>query len=607
MSLAKDFIDANRAGTLPALFAERVRLSPEAVAYQQYDVTTETWRSFTWREVREQVSRWRQALEQEGLQPGERVAVMLKNSVEWICFDQAAQSLGLVVVSLYTADTTDDIVYILNDAGARLLLTVSLYQRQSLALEESRVPSLQRIWCLEETKNISSTQDKRIREVQALLPAEPTTFVAGESDPDALATIIYTSGTTGRPKGVMLSHRNILTNAEAVQKLIPAYADDIFLSFLPLSHGFERTVEYYLPMMAGSRVVYARSAKLLGADLLEIRPTVFLAVPRLYEKIYAMIQQEIAGQRLKRMLFNWTVNLGWQAFEASYQRRAPLTVFQRSLHALLHRLVANKVLNYLGGRLRVAITGAAPIPIKVMRFFIGLGLPLYEGYGLTEAGPVVSSNYPENNRPGSVGVPLPGVEVRVANDGELLVRSKSVMRGYWRNEEATREAIDVQGWLHTSDLGEINEGVITIRGRKKDILVTSTGEKVPPADMESVIMMDPLVDQAMIVGEGKPYLAALLILNVEEWEKLAKAFHLDPTDEQSLRNRAVMNAVLQKLSGLLADFPSYAQIHAVSLSCEPWSIENGLLTPTMKIKRSEIEKRFADEIRKLYRGHVIVE
>lgn len=607
MSLAKDFIDANSAGTLPALFAERVRLSPEAVAYQQYDVTTETWRSFTWREVREQVSRWRQALEQEGLQPGERVAVMLKNSVEWICFDQAAQSLGLVVVSLYTADTTDDIVYILNDAGARLLLTVSLYQRQSLALDESRVPSLQRIWCLEETKNISSTQDKRIREVQALLPAEPTTFVAGESDPDALATIIYTSGTTGRPKGVMLSHRNILTNAEAVQKLIPAYADDIFLSFLPLSHGFERTVEYYLPMMAGSRVVYARSAKLLGADLLEIRPTVFLAVPRLYEKIYAMIQQKIAGHRLKRMLFNWTVNLGWQAFEASYQRRAPLTVFQRSLHALLHRLVANKVLNYLGGRLRVAITGAAPIPMKVIRFFIGLGLPLYEGYGLTEAGPVVSSNYPENNRPGSVGVPLPGVEVRVTNDGELLVRSKSVMRGYWRNEEATREAIDVQGWLHTSDLAEINEGVITIRGRKKEILVTSTGEKVPPADMESVIMMDPLVDQAMIVGEGKPYLAALLILNVEEWEKLAKAFHLDPTDEQSLRNRAVMNAVLQKLSGLLADFPGYAQIHAVSLSCEPWSIEDGLLTPTMKIKRSEIEKRFADEIRKLYRGHVIVE
>jgi long-chain acyl-CoA synthetase len=556
----------------------------------------------------ELVSRWRQALEQEQLEAGDRVAVMLNNSVEWVCFDQAAQSLGLVLVSLYTSDTTDDIAYILNDAGARLLLTGSRRQWQSLELDASRVPSLQRIWCLEGTgKDESSDLDERIREVQTVLPATPATITSKVSDPESLATIIYTSGTTGHPKGVMLSHRNLLANAGAVQKLIPAYANDVFLSFLPLSHGFERTVEYYLPMMAGSRVVYARSVKLLSEDLLEIRPTVFLAVPRLYEKIYVAIQQKIADSWLKKTLFDWTVKLGWQNFEAEYRRRLPLPTIQRWLNNFLHRLVARKILQRLGGRLRVAITGAAPMPVKVTRFFIGLGVPLYEGYGLTEAGPAVTGNCPANNFPGSVGVPLPGVEVKLAADGELLVRSAGVMRGYWLNEKETHKVIDAQGWLHTSDLAELNDGRITIHGRKKDILVTSTGEKVPPVDMESAIVMDPLFEQAMIVGEGKPYLSALLILNVEAWQALAKSFHLDPANEQSLHNRAVMNAVIRKLSGLLADFPGYAQVHAVSLSCKPWSIENGLLTPTMKLKRHEIEARFQNEIEELYRGHVLVE
>jgi len=608
MSLATDFIDYRRASTLPALFAERVRRTPEAVAYQQYDMAAGTWRRYTWQQMSEQVSRWRQALEQEQLQAGDRVAVMLNNSVEWICFDQAAQSLGLVLVSLYTSDTTDDIAYILNDAGARLLITASRRQWQGLVLDESRVPSLQRIWCLESTgKAESADANERICEVQAVLPATPVAITSKVSDPESLATIIYTSGTTGHPRGVMLSHRNILANAEAVQKLIPAYASDIFLSFLPLSHGFERTVEYYLPMMAGSQVVYARSVNLLSEDLLEIRPTVFLSVPRLYEKIYVAIQKKIADSWLKKTLFYWTVELGWRHFEAEYQRRLPLSIIQRWLNKLLHRLVAQKVLQRLGGRLRVAITGAAPMPVKVARFFIGLGVPLYEGYGLTEAGPAVTGNCQANNVPGSVGVPLPGVEVKLAADGELLVRSAGVMRGYWHNEKETHKAIDAQGWLHTSDLAKLKDGIITIRGRKKDILVTSTGEKVPPVDMELAIVMDPLFEQAMVVGEGKPYLSALLILNVEAWQELAKSFHLDPANEQSLHNRAVMNAVIRKLSGLLAEFPGFAQVHAVSLSWNPWTIENGLLTPTMKIKRHEIEARFQDEIEELYRGHVLVE
>jgi long-chain acyl-CoA synthetase len=405
----------------------------------------------------------------------------------------------------------------------------------------------------------------------------------------------------------MLSHANILANAEAVQNHIPAYSYDIFLSFLPLAHGFERTVNYYLPMMAGSRVSYARSVKQLAEDLLAVRPTVFLSAPRLYEKIYAAVQAKVAPNWLKRKLLAATVNLGWQKFEAQQQRGPALGLMKHVGYKLLYKLVAKKILARLGGRLRVAVTGAAPLSEKVARFFIGLGFPLVEGYGLTEAGPVVSGNTPQKNQPGSVGLPLPGVEVSTSEEGELLVRSASVMQGYWQRQKDTDEVIDAAGWLHTGDLAEIQDGIIFIRGRSKDILVTSTGEKVPPADMEMMITLDPLFEQAMVVGEGKPYIAALLVLNHAVWQKLAAELGLDAEDVASLQVEKTNEAVLNKLAGLLKMFPGYAQIHAVYLTRDSWTIENGLLTPTLKIKRSEVEKRFVKEIKGLYRGHVMVE
>ena len=244
---------------------------------------------------------------------------------------------------------------------------------------------------------------------------------------------------------------------------------------------------------------------------------------------------------------------------------------------------------------------------KVSRFFLGLGLPLVEGYGLTEASPVVTGNNLENNLPGSVGKAVYGVEVKTADNGELLVRSPGVMLGYWNKEEATREAIDEDGWLYTGDVAEIKQGLVYIRGRLKEILVTSTGEKVAPADMETAIILDPLFDQAMVVGEGKPFIAALLVLEEEAWSKFASELGLDATDRGSLKNEQVIDAVLKKLASLLSSFPVYAQIHSVYLTCEPWTIENGLLTPTLKIKRNVINERFSQQITELYRGHLMVE
>ncbi|KPK53493.1 MAG: AMP-dependent synthetase, partial [Thiotrichales bacterium SG8_50] len=487
-----DFITAAEAVSLPGLFVARVQRSPEAIAYEQYDAQTDSWRNYRWQDMHALVARWRAALENENLQAGDRVATLVNNGIDWVCFEQAAQSLGLVVVALYTTDTPTNLGYIMADAGVRILLIEESIQWQSLAGKQKDLPSLQRVWCLRKSKSAGEPQQD-LAYVEDILPLEGSSDKNVVTDPDELATIIYTSGTTGRPKGVMLSHQNILTNAEAVHINIPAYPEDIFISFLPLAHGFERTVNYYLPMMAGSRVSYARSIKLLAEDLLVIRPTVFLSAPRLYEKIYAAVRDKVAPHKLKRKLLAATVSLGWQRFEAQQQRQLRLNLLQHIMYMLLHKLVAEKILARLGGRLRVAVTGAAPLSEKVARFFIGLGFPLVEGYGLTEAGPVVSGNSLEINTPGSVGRPLPGIEVATTEEGELLVRSAGVMLGYWQREDATHEVIDAEGWLHTGDLAEIEDDTIFIRGRIKDILVTSTGEKVAPAHMEMTITLDPLV------------------------------------------------------------------------------------------------------------------
>ena len=436
LSRQTDFITAAEAMTLPGLFAARVYRSPETIAYQQYDAQTDSWRDYRWRDIQTLVARWRAALAKENLQPGDRVATLIGNGVNWVCFEQAAQSLGLVVVALYTTDTPTNLGYILADAGVRILLLEESAQWQSLADKHEDLHTLQRVWCIQK-RQTATEQEQRLTYIEDLLPFEGPGYENVVTEPAALATIIYTSGTTGRPKGVMLSHHNILTNAEAVQKNIPAYPEDIFISFLPLAHGFERTVNYYLPMMAGSRVSYARSIKLLAEDLLVVRPTVFLSAPRLYEKIYAAVKDKVAPHWLKRNLLAATVSLGWEHFEAQQRRRPSLNPLQRVLYVLLHKLVAEKILARLGGRLRVAVTGAAPLSEKVAHFFIGLGFPLVEGYGLTEAGPVVSGNSLKINTPGSVGRPLAGIEVTTTAEGELLVRSAGVMLGYWQREDDT--------------------------------------------------------------------------------------------------------------------------------------------------------------------------
>ncbi len=586
----EDPIDIATAGTLAGLFAERVARSPEAIAYREFDPDAGEWRETRWREMAERVARWQAAIAAEGLEPGDRIALMLPNGTDWVAIDQAALGLGLVVVPLYVNDRGDNLAYILDDAGVRLLIVAGDEQWRELAPNVGACPTLERVVSLEAV----ASGDAGPVPASDWLPETAVGPVRNEAGDDrSLATIVYTSGTTGRPKGVMLSHRNILSNAMACHRCAAVYPDDVFLSFLPLSHALERTVGYYLPMMTGAVVAYARSIPLLAEDLVSQRPTVLISVPRIYERIHGRIMDQLAdGPVLRRRLFMLAIDVGWRRFLHRQGRGGWRPAFL--VWSLLDRLVARKVMTRLGGRLRIAICGGAPLPPRIGEAFIGLGLPLLQGYGMTEASPVISANRPDDNVPSSVGPPLEGVEVRLSEQDELLARGDNVMLGYWRNDEATRQAIDADGWLHTGDRARIGErGHITITGRLKEIIVLSNGEKVPPADMEMAIAMDPAIDQVMVVGEQRPYLAALVVVDPAHWDRQADG--LDESGREAL--------LLERIAARLHAFPGYAQVRRVAICDEPWSVENGLLTPTLKLKRAVIVERHRDLVESLYAGH----
>ena len=401
----------------------------------------------------------------------------------------------------------------------------------------------------------------------------------------------------------MLSHHNIVYNACAGLQTFPIRTDDTWLSFLPLSHAFERTVGYYMSMMGGSTVAFARSIPLLAEDLKIIRPTILIAVPRIFERIYNAIHAKLeAAPPLRHKLFTLTVDVGWDRFE--YQQGRAVWRPKLLLWPVLKHLVADKVMGQLGGRLRFSISGGAALPPKVSRLFIALGLPLVQGYGLTETSPVVSVNRVDNNYPSSIGPPLPGIQVRIGEQNALLVKGPCNMLGYWHNPEATKAMIDADGWLNTGDTATISEsGHIYITGRLKEIIVMSNGEKVPPANMEAAILRDRLFDQVMVHGEGHPYLVALAVLNPEVWLQFAKEVGVRADMPEALTDSRVQAGVLKRISDNLHDFPGYANVRRVLLLQEPWSIENGLLTPTLKVKRAKVVEKYAAQIKELYDGH----
>lgn len=609
-----DVINCHDARTLDELFRERVRRSPEKIAYSQYDRQAEHWYGLTWAEMAREVERWQIAFRAQGLVKGDRVAICFQNSIEWVIFDQAALRLGLIIVPLHTLDRADNLAYALADSRTKLIFVADRQVWFDIADSDADISCVEIVLLFEELEagvepayhKVQTMQEQKlpeITEIASWLPETGQHLERGINEAGDLATIVYTSGTTGRPKGVMLSHKNILSNAYNGMRSVALHPSDRLLSFLPLSHALERTVGYYAAILCGASVTFNRSITELPNDLLEVKPTALVSVPRIFERIHNDIYAELEGlSPIKRGLFERTVKTGWHRFQ--YQQGV-LGWHPRLLASnLLDRFVAKPVRDRLGGNLDFAVVGGAPLSPHVARTFIGLGIPLLQGYGLTECSPVVSVNTKTRNRPDSIGLLLRGVEAKLMKNDELWVKGDNVMLGYWGQAEATSKivvATESGNWLRTGDRASVDEdGFLHIIGRIKDILVLANGQKVPPQDIEASILRDLLFEQIMIVGEAKAYLSALVVLRESQWQALSE----ERGWNKEMRNESqVHDLVLQRIAAQMQQFPGYAQIRQVTVLADHWTVESGLLTATLKIIRSKVLQQFHQQIAAMYVGH----
>ncbi len=590
--------------TLPELLTHHLDKRPDDVAYKAYDAHAREWRDYTFRDVFNEVCRWRHALAGLGLERGARVAMLLPNCMAAVYFDQAALANALVPVPLHAIDTPKSSAYILSDSGAEVLFTnKKLKWRQIL----EAAPDIK-------LKCVVITDDEDADDPQAAIPVlslktflerTPKEKLPEGPKPGDLAALVYTSGTTGSPKGVMLTHRNILADIRASLGNLHPNEEEILLSFLPLSHTFERSVSYYLALGLGYPLAFNRSIATLAEDFRIIRPTVILSVPRVYEMIYAKLRDSLSKKSaVARWLFNWAVEVGWRRF--CRENGLPVESSGRAwldplVAGFLDRKIGSAVRGIFGGRPHLFISGGASLSPAVAKAFLGLGVPIYQGYGMTEASPVIAVNKEGSNHPNTVGPALPGIEVRLTDQGELQVRGPTVMKGYWNRPEATRQVLSDEGWLSTGDIAEIyDDGHIRITGRIKEIIVTSTGEKIPPADLEAAIETDPLFQQALAIGDDRPFIAALCVVQPDKWRELCSDLGLDPDDDASLDAKPAVQAAIRRIKKAASGFPNYGVPRMVKLLRNPWTIENGMLTPTLKLKRNMIRRTYADEIDQLY-------
>ncbi len=589
--------------TIADVFAMRCRTSPNAPAYREFVSATKEWQGIDWREAGDRAARMREGLRREGLQAGERIAVMLKNSINWVVADQGAFAQGLVTVPIFVDDRPDNVAFILNDAEVKLLVIDGEEHWKRLKTVRDQLRQLQRILTV---KPVVDPDEPRLKLLADWLPNEPGSHDRLPVKSTDLATIVYTSGTTGKPKGVMLSHRNILSNVQSGLAVYDVFPEDIFLSFLPLSHMFERTADYYLNVVSGASMVFSRSIPQLAEDFKIIQPTIMFSVPRIYERFLAAINDQLKkSSATKRKLFDFSVETGWALFQFQHGRGPWKLAFL--LWPLLKKLVAEKLLARLGGKLRFAVAGGAALSPTVSKVFVGLGLPVCQGYGMTEASPLIAVNLLDKNEPSSVGPAVPGVEIRVGENNVLYARGPNIMMGYWKNPEATRAVLSDDGWLNTGDQVRIDDyGFIHITGRIKEIIVMGNGEKVPPVDMELAIQMDPLYEQVLVYGEAKPYLSAIVVLNDDEWAKTASEAKINPAlnGDGNERDKAE-KFLVQRIGKLTKGFPGYAGIRKVAIAREKWTIDNGFITPTLKLKRNAIVQKYAGAIDDMYKGHML--
>ena len=596
-SLTKCFLDAVDNFANPRMQMYRSAAQPGANAKEPL------WKSISAHEMLRRVAGLSKALELLGAKAGDRIALFAPNCPEWHIADFAVQGLDAVIVPIYFHESPERIAYILNDSGARFVFTAGEEQARKIDDLRPQTKLVEHVICVAPPAGLKNSVRRYEMLIAAAGPAEIYEYRdrAAEIDPEHPATIIYTSGTTGEPKGVVLSHRNLSSNALDSTAAQTYFRDDIALSLLPLAHVYERVTDYG-HFFRGVAVAYVEQLETVAQALVEVRPMIAAAVPRFYEKIYASIIEK--GHRetgFKRKLFDWALRVAseavpWKAHGAA----AGIGLALR--WKIANAIVYKKIRRGIGGRVRFLISGGAPISAALVEFFWSIGIPLYQGYGLTETSPVVAVNHQQANKVGTVGRPIPNVEVKIAEDGEILVKGLCVMQGYYRKPDATREVITEDGWFKTGDIGKLDEdGYLLVTDRKKELLKTAGGKFVAPAPIENALKTSPYILNAIVVGDGRKFVSVLIVPNVGAITAYAHGTgRMDFSAEQITTDPMTRAVVEKEMERLLEPFAQYERPKRFALIDKDFTYATGELTYTMKMKRRVIEQRYKDVIAGLY-------
>ena len=594
-------------GTLTRLFfdaVERHGHKPKAVACKPAGAP---WRSLTHREVAQRVLRAGLALQRLGVRRGDRVAILSENRPGWLVADFACLCVGASDVPIYPTLPARQLDYILKDSGATAIFVSTAPQLAKIQEIRGELPALRHVIAMDpDARGPGVTGLGELYAMGAELESEAAAArfkaEALTAAPGDVATIIYTSGTTGDPKGVMLTHDNIWSNVTSALESFFVGPDDSTLSFLPLSHIFERMAGHYLMFHAGATIHYAESIDTVPANLMEVGPTIVTSVPRLYEKMYArVLENALAGGPIKKRIFFWAKDVGERWADHVFAGERPPTLLGQQ-YALAQRLVFSKLKARTGGHIRFFVSGGAPLPPDIAKFFFAAGLPILEGYGLTETSPVICVNLLERPRIGTVGPAIHGVEVKIAPDGEILTRGRHVMKGYFNKPEATREALDPDGWFHTGDIGELDAaGCLRITDRKKDLIVTAGGKKVAPQPIEQRVKHNKYVANAVMLGDRRKFCVMLVVPNFDQLERWAVYKQLAFANHRGLIKLPEVQAKMEReVTTMLPDLASYETPKKVLVLEHDFSIENGDLTPTLKVRRRIVEKKYQRQIDALY-------
>jgi long-chain acyl-CoA synthetase len=599
-------------GTLVDVFLHGMESNParRALTTRQSDGT---WRSWSGDEVADRVHHLSAALGARGLERGDHVAILSHTRLEWALADWACIMSGLVVVTVYPTLTVDQVLYILRDAAVTAVFAEDGDQMAKVLAAHDRMPALEHVFVFEPPEgerevdhgSLAVASLDELERSGRSRAAERSAWqeTARRARPEDTATLIYTSGTTGDPKGVMLSHHNLYTNTVAASMVLPITESDKVLSWLPLSHAFERLAGHYLMWYTGAEIAYAESAKTVARDMVEARPTIMIGVPRLYEKFYdAVLEAVRVGGFVKQAGFRLAKWIGDRHATRRLAGRPPGRALGAA-YGLAERIVFRKLHERTGGRVSYFVSGAAPLSAEIARFFYSGGLVVLEGYGLTETSPVTNVNPPHDVRFGSVGPPVRGTEIRIADDGEILIRGPQVMQGYFNRPQETAETIDADGWLHSGDIGELDEdGYLRITDRKKNLLVTAAGKNIAPQPIEERIARSPFIDQVVLLGDRRKFPLALVVPSFQAYKVARPGRPFSEADREELADDPALKELMdEEVFTRVSGCARYERPKRVLIAGRAFTVENGLLTPTLKVRRREIERAYAARIEEIYR------